>query len=103
MASDPKSQEGASESPPQSVVDSVWVRVKAERWKFATWAFAALLVLFLLFSVLDVRIKLGGESESGNPNFPAGGPAEFMYLDSGRVAAYLAQVNGGSFNVETVR
>ena len=103
MSSDPTSQEGQSESSSQSVVGAIWRKARPRRRKIATWALVALIVLFLLSAVFDVRVKLAGGSEAGNPNFPAGGPAEFMYLDSGRVAAYLAQVNGGSFNVETVK
>lgn len=34
------------------------------------------------------------------PAFPPGGPAEFMYLDNARVAAYLAQVDGGTYDSE---
>jgi hypothetical protein len=33
-------------------------------------------------------------------SFPAGGPAEFLYLDNSRVAAYLAQIVGGTFASE---
>jgi hypothetical protein len=46
---------------------------------------------------------IGGKgSESGRTalNFPKGGPTEFLYLDSGRVAAFLAQFDGGSFSNE---
>lgn len=32
------------------------------------------------------------------PDFAAETPAEFLYLDTGRVASYVAQVNGGSFD-----
>ena len=103
MPSDPNSQEGESQSSSQSVMEAIWKKAKAKRHSILTWALAALVALLLLSAVFDVRVKPGGESEAGNPNFPAGGPAEFMYLDSGRVAAYLAQVNGGSFNAETVR
>ena len=33
-------------------------------------------------------------------DFPAGGPAEFLYLDRGRVIAYLAQIEGGTIASE---
>jgi hypothetical protein len=33
-------------------------------------------------------------------NFPANGPVEFLYLDRTRVIAYLAQLDGGTFNSE---
>jgi hypothetical protein len=56
----------------------------------------AAIALHLLFGV-------GNKNDAGATtalNFPKGGPAEFLYLDSGRVAAYLAQFNGGSFTNE---
>jgi hypothetical protein len=42
------------------------------------------------------------EDSSGSPEFPADGPAEFLYLDSGRVIAYLAQIDGGTFSSKTL-
>lgn len=39
-------------------------------------------------------------SDRPHLSFPAGGPAEFLYLDSGRVVAYLAQIEGGTFASE---
>lgn len=56
----------------------------------------AVIALHLLFGVGE---KDGGDGTSAL-NFPKGGPAEFLYLDSGRVAAFLAQFNGGSFSSE---
>lgn len=41
------------------------------------------------------------DSDSGE-GFPNDAPAEFLYLDSGRSASYLAQVSGGSFDEEKV-
>src|SRR5829696_4367624 len=38
----------------------------------------------------------------GEANFPPGGPAEFLYLDEERIDYYLAQVNGGDYDSETV-
>lgn len=60
------------------------------KW-MAVGAFAVLLALFVM--------HLSRSSED-KPYFPDGGPAEFLYLDSGRVAAYLAQVQSGKFNKE---
>jgi hypothetical protein len=42
-----------------------------------------------------------GENPDRN-EFPAGGPAEFLYLDRARVIAYLAQLEGGTFTTETL-
>lgn len=56
---------------------------------------AAIVVVVLL--VMDIR-----EESDGGPAFPADGPAEFLYLDSGRVIAYLAQIDGGTFTSKTL-
>jgi hypothetical protein len=59
--------------------------------------------LALLAIAANLLFGLGDGGESGSTatlNFPAGGPVEFLYLDSSRVAAYLAQFNGGSFTNE---
>jgi hypothetical protein len=53
--------------------------------------------------VLIVNGLSGHNGSHGNPNFPEGGPAEFLYLDNARVAAYLGQINGGSFDKETIK
>jgi hypothetical protein len=37
---------------------------------------------------------------NGNPQFPANGPAEFLYLDGTRVLAYLAEFDGGNFTTK---
>jgi hypothetical protein len=42
----------------------------------------------------------GSSNERTRLNFPAGGPAEFLYLDRARVVAYLAQIVGGTFASE---
>lgn len=46
-------------------------------------------------------LHFGGGSDSSEA-FPKDAPAEFLYLDSGRAASYLAQINGGSFDEEKV-
>jgi hypothetical protein len=64
-----------------------------------TFGLAALIAAYALVAIFDLRVGFG--SSSGNdPNFPSGGPKEFLYLDSVRVNAYLGQINGGSFNSE---
>ncbi|HSS04822.1 MAG TPA: hypothetical protein VLK89_06515 [Solirubrobacterales bacterium] len=37
---------------------------------------------------------------TGNPQFPANGPPEFLYLDGTRVLAYLAEFDGGNFTTK---
>ncbi|HVY97122.1 MAG TPA: hypothetical protein VHA54_09210 [Solirubrobacterales bacterium] len=61
-------------------------------------AIAAVAVLVLVIAALAGR---GGESTFSS-SFPADGPGEFLYLDSGRVIAYLAQLDHGTFNSETL-
>lgn len=62
----------------------------------------AAILVYLFFHVLGLRLT---SEESGNtlePNFPPGGPAEFLYLDPLKVSSYLAQINGGTFDAEKV-
>ena len=54
-----------------------------------------------LIAFVVVHLTEGGESSLSTP-FPADGPAEFLYLDSGRVIAYLAQLDHGIFSSETL-
>jgi hypothetical protein len=70
-------------------------------YKALTFIFGAAIGLYLLFSVLGLRLTTD-ESAGSAPDFPHGGPAEFLYLDSSRVGAYLGQVDGGSFDSEKV-
>ncbi|HWN73509.1 MAG TPA: hypothetical protein VNN15_06860 [Solirubrobacterales bacterium] len=58
----------------------------------------ALLALVVVLWIIGLGSDEG--SETIFPNFPKDGPAEFLYLDKGRVAAYLAQIDGGSFSSE---
>jgi len=37
---------------------------------------------------------------NGDPQFPANGPPEFLYLDGTRVLAYLAEFDGGNFTTK---
>lgn len=72
-------------------------------WKKALKIAAGILVLLVAVGyVAGLRIESDDGEALGEPNFPPGGPAEFLYLDAERVNAYLAQVNGGSFDAETV-
>ncbi len=66
---------------------------KAKFWGVALVAFAALVLA--LYAVLRTPEDSGGSPEGGTASFPPGGPAEFIYLDTPRVASYLTQVDGG--------
>ena len=58
-----------------------------------------LLLLFLLIPGLDhPRLSFGGDN--GEVAMVNRRPAEFLYLDNGRAAAYLAQLEGGIDNGE---
>lgn len=54
-------------------------------------------VLALIVSLVALTGSDGDDS-LGQPNFPDGGPAEFLYLDTARASAYLAQIDGGTFD-----
>jgi hypothetical protein len=76
---------------------------KALLGKLRTAAYGAAVVVALV--ILGAVFGLWpGDGDSGPSrsqlNFPAGGPAEFLYLDRGRVVAYLAQVEGGTIAKE---
>ena len=60
----------------------------------------ALTIIVLV--ILGIANLLDDGSSGGNPNFPEGGPAEFLYLDNARVSAYLGQIDGGSFDSEKI-
>lgn len=75
------------------------VNTVLKRYKVLTYIFGGAIVVYLIVSVFGVHVTTA-DSSTSKPDFPAGGPAEFLYLDTGRVAAYLAQVDGGSFDSE---
>jgi hypothetical protein len=66
-----------------------------KHYKVLAFLFGAVILGYIAFQVFC-------DDDSEKPNFPAGGPAKFLYLDGSEVASYLAQVNGGSFDSETV-
>lgn len=62
-------------------------------------------VIVTVAVLVGVGLLLGwlafhADEEGPQANFPPDGPAEFLYLDGTRVAAYLAQINGGDFASE---
>lgn len=78
---------------------------EAKRYKTLTYIFGGLLLLVVLGAIawiFGLRVCFHEEpaEEPISANFPPGGPAEFLYLDNARVAAYLAQVDGGVFSNE---
>lgn len=73
----------------------------ANRYRLAFFGLLALILLYVVLCLLGVRVTTASDP-AGAPNFPDGGPAEFLYLDSARVDAYLGQINGGSFDSEKV-
>jgi hypothetical protein len=75
--------------------------MSATQYKVGFYVLVAAAAIFVLFDVIGLRLTTSTES-SGAPDFPSGGPAEFLYLDSGRVDAYLGQIDGGSFDSEKV-
>lgn len=66
--------------------------VKRQHWLLKALALVALAAV-LVFVISGRR---SGEPRR-EPEFPASGPAEFLYLDGARVLAYLAQFDGGNF------
>jgi hypothetical protein len=66
-------------------------------YKWAAIVFGAIIALYVVIELVG-----GDEAASEKPNFPAGGPAQFLYLDGAQTDAYLAQVDGGSYDSEKV-
>jgi hypothetical protein len=73
-----------------------------KRYKVLAFVLGGVIIAYIVFHVFGLRLTTSETSSSINPNFPPGGPAEFLYLDPNRVNAYLAQVNGGTFDTEKV-
>jgi hypothetical protein len=73
-----------------------------KRYKVLAFVLGGVIIAYIVFHVFGLRLTNSETSSSINPNFPPGGPAEFLYLDPNRVNAYLAQVNGGTFDTEKV-
>jgi hypothetical protein len=72
---------------------------RSKLWKPLVGAIATLAVAAF---VLDSTGHWPFDPPSDRPHlsFPAGGPAEFLYLDNARVVSYLAQIEGGTFASE---
>lgn len=73
----------------------------APRWcKPLALLLGAVILLYIGFHLLGLRVTSDGGSDE--PAVATGGPVEFLYLDTGRVASYVAQVSGGSFEQQKV-
>jgi hypothetical protein len=68
-------------------------------WKFVFVVVALGVLVVITQPSVDFGINFGdGETEAKANS--ASAPAEFLYLDTGRVDAYLAQLEGGSYESE---
>jgi hypothetical protein len=71
---------------------------KAPRSPKKWWKPVALGLGAIVLVLIAVHLFDSGDDDATEPDFAAENPAEFLYLDTGRVASYLAQVSGGSFD-----
>jgi hypothetical protein len=72
-------------------------------WQILKYVGALVVIVSIAAIAAHLVFGIGSNDSKGGGtalNFPKGGPAEFLYLDSGRVAAFLAQFDGGSFSNE---
>jgi hypothetical protein len=61
------------------------------------------LAVIVIGGIIYLIADPGGSTQEASaiePQFPPGGPAEFLYLDATRIATYLAQVEGGQVESE---
>ena len=72
-------------------------KAAAESFKRQHWLLKAAALVALAAVLIVVISGRGSGDRRGAPEFPASGPAEFLYLDGARVLAYLAQFDGGNF------
>jgi hypothetical protein len=97
----PDNPAAAPAPPTEGSLKKFWGNVK-NLWTdlpgLAKWGLS---ILLLVAVALVAYVIFEHSSESGE-RFPDDAPAEFLYLDSGRAASYLAQIDGGSFNEEKV-
>jgi hypothetical protein len=84
-------------SAPQATSRWSWV---AGSYRAVIFLAALAIIVWVFVDIVGVRVDLGSGSSHLKPDFPGVGPAEFLYLDSARVDAYLAQIDGGSFESE---
>jgi hypothetical protein len=74
----------------------------SKRWGALKWVISGLVLLAVAAYIARATETWPFEEHTDRPHlsFPAGGPAEFLYLDNGRIVAYLAQIEGGTFASE---
>jgi hypothetical protein len=88
-------------APPPPASDTDTSQKAGGKWcKPLAILFGAVILAYFVFHVFDLRITNDGGSEE--PAVATGGPVEFLYLDTGRVASYVAQVSGGTFDQQKV-
>jgi hypothetical protein len=71
-----------------------------QRWRKPLLFLLAAVVAIVAFHLLGFQVTSDGNG--GEDGVATGGPVEFLYLDTGRVASYVAQVSGGSFDQQKV-
>ncbi|HEU4393885.1 MAG TPA: hypothetical protein VFR04_09680 [Solirubrobacterales bacterium] len=70
------------------------------KWRGPLLFLLAAALVVLGFHLLGFSVSSdNGDDEAG---VATGGPVEFLYLDTGRVASYVAQVSGGTFEQQKV-
>jgi hypothetical protein len=67
-------------------------------WKVLLGAICVAVIGMIIADLADSGSA--DDASTFQPTFPPGGPAEFLYLDTARVATYLAQVEGGTVESE---
>lgn len=85
----------------------LWARLRSWAKAFYAhlrkpWGLCLAGALLLVIGILIGWQPWEGADKSRHNEFPAGAPAEFLYLDRARVIAYLAQLEGGTFTTETL-
>ncbi len=72
----------------------------SKKWMLAALLLGLVILLYVAFHFLGLRISNDGGGEEAD--VPSGNPVEFLYLDTGRVSSYVAQVSGGTFEEQKV-
>jgi hypothetical protein len=72
----------------------------AGKWRLAALGLGAIILIYLAFHLLGLRVT--SDEADGEAEVAGGSPVEFLYLDTGRVSSYAAQVSGGTFDEQKV-
>ncbi len=81
-------------TPPAADAPGKPVKTESKKWKLLAFGLGAIIFTYLVFHLLD--------DGSGEVEVSGGTPVEFLYLDTGRVSSYVAQVSGGTFDEQKV-